>query len=116
MSQLTSEQQAVVAAVLAHEAKTRIDFPLRPGVTFFSENDVWLYDATLDGKVCDHCRAAEIIGEFRGNNLRMNFPDLEIIDENTILPHVHVTLGWRSLEDDTCRCVLKRVIGKVGKV
>ena len=107
----------IVAAVLAvHEAKKRLDFPLRRGVTFFSENDVWLYDATLDGLVCDYCRTAEIIGEFRGNNLRLNFPDLEIVDENTLHPHNHVTLGWRTLDTDTCRCVLKRVIGKVGEI
>lgn len=98
------------------KATQRIPSGLRPSVTFFSENDVWLYDATLDTKVCDYCRAAEEIGEFRGNNLRLNFPDLEIVDENTILPHVHVTLGWVSPDEDTCRCVLKRVIGKTEKV
>lgn len=106
MSQSTSEIQAVIAAILVHEAKTRIDLPLRLGVTFFSENDVWLFDATLDTKVCPLCRAADEISQFRGNNLRMNFPYLEIIDENTIEPNVH----------PNCRCVLKRVIGKVGKV
>ena len=101
----TAQIARVVEIVRAVEAK-RIDFPTRYGVTFFSENDVWLFDATLDSKVCKVCRVAEEIGEFRGNNLRLNFPYWEIIDENTILPHVH----------PNCRCVLKRVIGKVVKV
>lgn len=71
-------------------------------LTFFSEEDVWLYDATLDSKVCVLCRTAEDIEQFRGNNLRMNFPYLEIIDKITIRPKVH----------PNCRCVLIRLLVK----
>ena len=68
--------------------------------TFFSELDVWLFDARLDSKTCPLCRVADEIGEFRGNNLRMNFPYLEIIDVGTIKANVH----------PNCRCYLRRVM------
>ena len=63
-------------------------------------------DATLDTRVCVICRTADEIRQFRGNNLRLNFPYLEIQDELTILPNAH----------PNCRCVLKRIIGGTGKV
>lgn len=80
------------------EAVRRIEKPQRKGVTYFSVHDVWMFDATLDSKVCPLCRAYEKAPEWNGNVLRSEFPYLEITDENTILPHVH----------PNCRCILKR--------
>ena len=74
------------------------EFPA--GTTFFSENDLWLFQETLDTRVCELCRTAAQIGIFRGNNLRVNFPYLEIVDVNTIYPNVH----------PNCRCVLHRIL------
>ena len=109
MSQLTSEQIAVVAAVIAFEgAKKRIPVGQRPGVTYFSMYDTWLFDATLDSKVCDLCRYYEEWGEIRGDLLRTEFPFLVILDENTIGgPGV----GGDGLVHPNCRCRLIRKIG-----
>lgn len=89
----------LISVVKAVDAVTRIP-EHRLGVTFFSEEDVWIFDATLDNRTCVLCRTAEEIREFRGNNLRVNFPYLEIIDMNTIYPNVH----------PNCRCVLRRLL------
>jgi hypothetical protein len=90
------------AVAVALEAKKRIDFPTRSGVTFFSVKDQWLYVAVLDGKTCDLCRSHEDKGTFLGNELRRTFPDLEVIDEDMIQVHAHLN----------CRCFLIRFIGE----
>lgn len=97
MSQIAN----IVEVVKAVEAKKRKDFPLRPGVTFFSEQDVWLFQEIQDERICIICRTAAIIDQFLGNNLRINFPRLELIDENLIKANVH----------KNCRCFLVRQIG-----
>lgn len=79
-------------------AQKRRLFPTRYGVTFFSKHDVWLYHAVMDTKVCLTCRYYEEIGQFLGNHIRLIFPYLEIIDENTIEVNVH----------PNCRCYLAR--------
>lgn len=109
--------RAVEAVVAVQKAERRIEEPQRPGVTYFSENDIWLFDteATRSTGVgpCPTCLVAEVIEHFRGNNLRVNFPNLVILDENTIggsepdgggLVHPH------------CRCFLNRVIGALVQV
>ena len=100
MSLLVREVVAAVAAV--REAKKRVDFPTRYGVTFFSVHDIWLWQSQLDAKVCPVCDGHEDRGEFRGNHLRAQFPYLELIDENTIYPNAH----------PNCRCRLVRKIEK----
>lgn len=95
----------VVEAVRAVEgAKLRRTFPTRYGVTFFSEQDVWLYQAVMDARTCPVCTSHEDQGEFHGSHLRAKFPYLEIIDENTIKVHAHMP------RDDNCRCLLVRKI------
>ena len=95
--------EAIQAIDAVLEAKKRIDFPVRHGVTFFSAHDQWLYVAVLDAKVCDLCRSYEEKGMFTGDELRRTFPYLEIIDEDMIKVNVH---------SDTCRCFLMRYVGE----
>lgn len=66
--------------------------------TFYSEQDVWLFQGVLDTKICPVCQTAVDIGEFRGNHLRMDFPYHEIVDVDTIDANVH----------PHCRCTLVR--------
>lgn len=99
-------------AVQAVKAVRRRPRPMRR-VTYFSENDVWLFNARSDTKVCEMCRLAEEIGEFRGNNLRMNFPNLVILDENTI---GGPEPDGKGLVHPNCRCFLTRFIGETEKV
>jgi hypothetical protein len=97
-----SELCQIIDAVKAvEEAKKRLDFPLRSGVTFFSQRDIWIFQAQADSKTCPSCNGAEDVSRWYGNHLRLFFPYLEIIDENTIYPHVH----------PNCRCRLVRYIG-----
>jgi len=91
-----------IAVAVALEAKKRIDFPTRPGVTFFSQKDQWLYVAVLDAKVCDVCRSHEEKNIFYGNELRRTFPNLEVIDEDMIQVNEH----------PNCRCFLMRYVGE----
>lgn len=107
MSQNLIELINVVEAIKSIE---RIPQPQRPRITYFSENDLWLFQASTHEPpdVCITCRTAETIEQFRGNHLRLNFPNLVILDDNTIggpepdgggLVHPH------------CRCFLIRIIG-----
>lgn len=95
----------IINAVKLVEAVQRIKPEHRhepgPTATFFSEWDVWLFDATLDTKVCNMCRLADQISVFYGDHLRANFPYLEIVDVNTIKANIH----------PNCRCFLHRKIG-----
>ncbi len=104
LSSLLLEITAVVAAVLQveellkwQEAQTRIPFWLQ-GTTFFSEWDFWTFNSIVDDRTCFSCNVLDKI-MFTGLELRLAFPYLEIIDENTILAHVH----------PNCRCLLTRI-------
>lgn len=97
--------QVVRAVQLVEGAQKRRDFPTRPGVTFFSIQDMWLYHGVTDTKICPVCRAFELEYEFRGNHLRATFPYLELIDENTVKANVH----------PNCRCYLRRYLGDPAK-
>jgi hypothetical protein len=96
--------QSMVEAVLSvHEArKRRVDFTTRK--TFFGHYDVWTYiaEGPLDTN-CPKCMELDA-QDFMGAHLRQMFPDLMIMDEDTIYPNVHQTLWGK----DTCKCVLRR--------
>jgi hypothetical protein len=77
-------------------------------LSYFSVNDLWHYFAVSDERLCEYCDVNDGL-DISGDILRGKFPDLEIIDENTIYPHVHVTLGWKTQANDNCRCMLIRV-------
>ena len=99
MIKMKSMRSAVKLVKIVEAVKRRPE-PQRRKVTYFSELDVWLYDATLDNKVCVTCRRHE--GKpYRGNHLRARFPYLEILDVYTIHPHTH----------PNCRCYLVRRTG-----
>jgi len=93
--------EAVQAVEAVRKAQKRIDREQYPeSTTFFSENDLWEYDAVADTVVCEECRYYEEIGTFNGDLLRTFFPYMEIVDSDEIEVNVH----------PNCRCVLKRVI------
>lgn len=96
--------QAVEAAQVYREAKKRIDRGrILKSVTFYSKLDRWLYDASLDSKVCRTCRFYEDnqpVDGFPGDWLRINFPYHIIDDVDEVSANVH----------PHCRCKLKRVI------
>lgn len=112
----------IVAVVQAVEciretaAKSRIDFPVTKGTTFFSSQDVWLYEALADQKVCPVCQNYEEMagqmGGFSGNFLRSLFPWLVILDEDTIGGPGN---GGDGLSHPNCRCRLNRYIGDPNK-
>ena len=87
------------------EALKRIppDTPAR--ITFFSVHDEWVFTAVFDNVVCPDCLGFEN-QTFTGNLLRAKFPDLEIVDLETINPNVH----------PNCRCRLERSLyfGDIG--
>lgn len=103
----------MMSAVHAVEAIQRIPqstmFPPRYRiVTYFSEQDVWLYQAVMDNRVCPICKGHEEhkgTGRFRGDHLRAKFPYLEIGDINTIQVNVH----------PNCRCYLTRLLHREEK-
>jgi hypothetical protein len=80
-----------------HEAKKRI--PIEYGnVSFFGENDEWLYISSYALAMCDVCGGYDNDHYF-GPDLRGAFPYLTIIDENNIYAGVH----------PHCGCILSRV-------
>ncbi len=101
---MTSLLQIIQVVKAVQEAKKRIDFPVRPGVTFFSESDVWQFQAVVDTKTCDVCSHLDM-QDFRGNELRTKFPFLDVIDEGMIQAHVH----------PNCRCFMNRFEGEPEK-
>lgn len=111
MSALAIEAALAVIAV-EEGAKKRIDFPQRPGITYFSVHDRWLFDARSDGKVCDRCRNyqrwSDAMGGLPGDHLRKEFPYLVIIDELTIGGPEPDGGG---LVHPNCRCLLHRKVG-----
>ena len=95
-------------AVRVVEAIKRIPLDQRPGVTYFSVWDTWLFQARSDTKVCDLCKHYETWGEIRGDQLRTEFPYLVILDEDTIGGSEPDGGG---LVHPNCRCYLTRKIG-----
>ena len=104
MLQLSRDQLVAVAVAVAIEKKwINIDAPR--AITFFSEYDEWVFTAEFDNVVCDTCLGYEN-NTFTGDTLRSLFPELEIIDLETIRAFVH----------PNCRCRLDRITyyGDVG--
>ena len=102
----------VVDAVRKHrEAQQRITFKTPSGTTFFSGEDIWLYDPREDNITCEICRniadQASLMGGFNGNILRALFPFLSILGINTI---GGPGAGGRGLSHPNCRCLLNRYI------
>ena len=93
----------IVKAVDLAEASSRIPKALK-GKSFFSMFDVWTYIA--EGPIEENCpKCMELdTQDFQGSYLRAMFPDLVILDEDTIYPNVHMTLWGK----DTCKCILRR--------
>jgi hypothetical protein len=88
---------AIQALTLVQEAVTRIPDKYRGKVTFFSVNDIWLYDTNPIETTCVACK--ELDGsEWTGASLRAPFTWLEILDLNTIYPATH----------PNCRCLFHR--------
>lgn len=115
MMSISQQLQAVQAtrAVIALGAQKRILEPQIPLITYFSEHDIWLFDveavrSTGEGP-CIICEIADRISQFRGNNLRMNFPNLVILDRDTI---GGPEAGGGGLAHKNCRCLLIRLIGE----
>lgn len=97
MSQELENLISIVEVADFAEAISRIPKQLR-GKSFFGHYDVWMYVA--EGPVetnCDKCREFDA-QDFMGSHLRQMFPDLIVMDEDTIYPNVHQTL-WGT---DTC--------------
>jgi hypothetical protein len=91
--------RAVQAVETFRDSRTRI-FMETP-LTFFSVLDEWLYIEISDTRLCETCRANALMenGVYNGNRLRLFFPYLEILDEDTIAVNEH----------PNCRCVLVRI-------
>ena len=101
----------IVQAVQLVE-KTWVPDDLKRLYTFFSASDLWHYVGVSDDKLCDYCGINDGM-DLAGDVLRGKFPDLEIVDANTIYPHVHRHLVRQGIfgvwSKDSCRCVLIRV-------
>ena len=96
--------RAVQAVQLVEKARHRIPRELQ-GQSFFGAYDIWRYEGIADNKLCERCLNFFLRGPkgspyYLGNELRVNFPDLEIETVNLIMPNVH----------PNCRCKLHRII------
>ena len=60
---------------------------------------MWLFTAAVDDRTCFNCSLYDKM-IYTGDELRGEFPWLEIIDEDTILAMVH----------PNCRCILTRLV------
>ena len=112
---MTCECNHVLNAVLAVQAlegaQHRKNFPTRPGVTFFSEKDVWIWQAR--GDACPLCDPLDGT-TYTGAHLRATYPYLIILDENTLGGQGYQGGGvaGAGLKHPNCRCVLVRYIDK----
>jgi hypothetical protein len=78
----------VIQLVQAVEkAKQRIPAEHR-GPTYYSSEDVWLYEQSDHPNMCEECGSYNL-NNFSGSDLRSMFPWHEVIDENFIYPKVH---------------------------
>jgi len=92
--------QLASAVVAALETKQRIFISQPKSLTFFGKNDLWMYLAIMDDRTCDTCIRYDTADVWHGNELRREFPYLEIHDENTIRVNAH----------PNCRCLLIRLV------
>ena len=68
-------------------------------VSFFSQEDIWVYFPEWDEKLCDECGEFAIgIPYFSGVQIRSAFPYMDIVGPDTIAVNVH----------PNCRCHLER--------
>jgi hypothetical protein len=96
--------EAVYAVEAVEKAKQRLFHPDLVGKGIFSASTVWHYRGIYDSESqCEHCRGFDN-KDYLGSALRLQFPDLEVIDEYTIYVNYHMTLWGK----DTCRCYLWR--------
>jgi hypothetical protein len=96
--------QIVKAVQAVHEARSRLFHPDLIGKGIFSAMTVWHYRGHYESDTqCEHCKAFDG-QDFLGSSIRVQFPDLEVIDENTIYVNYHMTLWGK----DTCKCYLWR--------
>jgi hypothetical protein len=94
--------EAVAAVQMVGEAKRRIPVGLR-GLTFYSEDDEWVFLSSGHPNMCVDC--ADYEGDiYSGTELRSAFPYHTIIDENTIAASVH----------PNCSCLLMRAVSMGG--
>jgi hypothetical protein len=94
--------EAVVAVQIVEGAKRRIPDGLR-GLTFYGEDDEWLFLQSDHPNMCGDC--ASYNGDvYSGSELRSTFPYHTILDENTIAASVH----------PNCSCLLLRAVSAVG--
>ncbi len=102
----------MLAAIEAIKAVKRIDIPTRSGVTFFSGEDIWLYQLNEIPTTCEDCKnyadIAGSMGGLNGNYIRSLFPYLMILDENTIGGQGE---GGDGLAHPHCGCRLIRFVG-----
>ena len=94
---------AIEAVLAVHALESQKRVPPDSEQTFFSKFDLWMYNAVLDDRLCDMCLEYEKQPRWFGNQIRTEFPYLEILDDNTIKTHTHMP------RDDNCRCTLTRV-------
>jgi len=71
-----------------------------------SEEEVWVFRAMNDERTCEVCAdynnnefVVETANESREEILGREFPDLLVVDDDMMLPRLHVN----------CRCFLERV-------
>lgn len=108
LSSLIQTVQVVeaVQSVLIADAKSRIPPELKGKVTFFTEHDLWLFQAILDERVCPRCVHHD--GNiFPGLNLRFIWPYLKILNVNVI---GGPGPGNTGLDHPNCRCRLHRLL------
>jgi len=105
---------AVRAVHAVREATGRIWYTPRPGTTFFSKKDIWIWQAR--GDACPLCDPLDGT-EYTGAHLRATYPYLIILDENTIGGQGYQGGGQAGagLRHPNCRCVLVRYIGEPDK-
>ena len=108
MSSLVQTLQMVeaVQSVLIADAKSRIPQQFKGIITFFSDNDLWYFQAILDEVTCHTCEHHNG-NVFPGLNLRFIWRYLKILDENTIGGSGP---GGKGLCHPNCRCRLHRFL------
>ena len=106
----------MLSAIEAIKAIKRIEFETRPGVTFFSGNDIWLYQINEIPTTCEDCKSyedmASAMGGLNGNFIRSLFPYLMILDEDTIGGQGE---GGDGLAHPNCGCRLIRFVGEISE-